>query len=370
MTVEKDIWIFLSHSSADFEKVRLIRNYLEEKKCRPLMFYLKCLNSEEETFELIKREIDVRTRFVVCDSDNARVSKWVRKEIEYITEKEPKRSYLKLDLKKPFDELMDDIDLYVLKTCVYVSYRPKDLDIIRQVKKRLLKYDVRVFVDWDEFFAGRIDFETSPAQTIENVSNCGYFVLVCMDVLLSEWQKQELGVAIKANADVLVIATTKCVDPFLSDLQSPKGIIVRIDDYSENMSDKVTDEILWHILPTGTVLTFALNFRSGINSTKDNGEADKLDSLLVHKAKVSSTPSALAFLARCYENGEHGLPVNLRKALEYYTDLIYGEGQIGLVQHAKEVNEKLQQLQRTEHERLHPSLLRRTRNLLKNWKLR
>ena len=369
MTVEKDIWIFLSHSSADFEKVRLIRNYLEEKKCRPLMFYLKCLNSEEETFELIKREIDVRTRFVVCDSDNARASKWVRKEIEYITGKEPKRSYLRLDLTKSINELKTDIDLYVSKTAVYISYRRRDLDMVRQVKNRLAKYDVRVFVGADKLES--VDFRLSLTQAIVHASNCGYFIFICSDGLLSEGQKQELGVAIKANADVLVIATTKCVDPFLSDLQSPKGIIVRIDDYSENMSDKVTDEILWHVLPSGAVHTFAHNFRTGTNGKKDGDEADKLDSLLVRKAKVSDNPAALAFLARCYENGEHGLPVNLRKALEYYDDVIHGEGRTAdLVQHTKEVNEKLQQLQRTEHERLHPSLLRRIRNLLKNWRVR
>lgn len=232
MTVEKDIWIFLSHSSADFEKVRLIRNYLEEKKCRPLMFYLKCLNSEEETFELIKREIDVRTRFVVCDSDNARASKWVRKEIEYITGKEPKRSYLRLDLTKPINELKTDIDLYVSKTFVYISYRRRDLDMVCQVKNRLAKYDVRVFVDADDLEEG-VDFRVSLTQAIVHASNCGYFILICSDGLLSEWQKQELEVATKANAGVLVVATTKCIDPFLVDRQPPKSNMVCIDNCDE-----------------------------------------------------------------------------------------------------------------------------------------
>ena len=80
----KEIWIFLSHSSADFDKVRLIRNYLEEKSFRPLMFYLKCLDSDEETYNLITREIDVRTRFILCDSENARASEWVKREMDYI----------------------------------------------------------------------------------------------------------------------------------------------------------------------------------------------------------------------------------------------------------------------------------------------
>ena len=62
--LEKDIWIFLSHSYKDFKKVRLIRIYLEEKSLRPLLFYLKCLDFEE-AFNLVKREIDVQTRFIL-----------------------------------------------------------------------------------------------------------------------------------------------------------------------------------------------------------------------------------------------------------------------------------------------------------------
>ena len=52
MIEKKEIWIFLSHSSEDFNKVRKIRNYLEEKSYRPLMFYLKCLESDEEIYDL------------------------------------------------------------------------------------------------------------------------------------------------------------------------------------------------------------------------------------------------------------------------------------------------------------------------------
>ena len=35
MIEKKEIWIFLSHSSEDFNKVRKIRNYLEEKSDNP-----------------------------------------------------------------------------------------------------------------------------------------------------------------------------------------------------------------------------------------------------------------------------------------------------------------------------------------------
>ena len=87
MIEKKEIWIFLSHSSEDFNKVRKIRNYLEEKSYRPLMFYLKCLESDEEIYDLITREIDVRTRFILCDSENARCSDWVKKNGLYLQSK-------------------------------------------------------------------------------------------------------------------------------------------------------------------------------------------------------------------------------------------------------------------------------------------
>ncbi|MBQ4111381.1 MAG: hypothetical protein IJD38_01150 [Clostridia bacterium] len=57
-------WIFISHSHQDIQKVRLIRNRLEEKGLEPLMFYLKCLSDEQEIEELIKREIDERDWFI------------------------------------------------------------------------------------------------------------------------------------------------------------------------------------------------------------------------------------------------------------------------------------------------------------------
>lgn len=60
---------------------------LEDYGMRPIMFFLKCLNEEKEIDNLIKREIDCRTRFILCDSPNARKSLWVQKEVEYIKNK-------------------------------------------------------------------------------------------------------------------------------------------------------------------------------------------------------------------------------------------------------------------------------------------
>lgn len=53
-------WIFISHSHLDIDIVRRIRNKLEDRGFEPLMFFLKCLNDDNEIESLIKREINER----------------------------------------------------------------------------------------------------------------------------------------------------------------------------------------------------------------------------------------------------------------------------------------------------------------------
>ncbi len=72
-----DTYVFLSHSHKDYEKVSILRNLLENKGYRPIMFYLKCLDDNSEIDNLIKREIDCRAYFILCDSNNSRHSTWV-----------------------------------------------------------------------------------------------------------------------------------------------------------------------------------------------------------------------------------------------------------------------------------------------------
>ncbi len=90
-------WIFLSHSNKDFDQVRELRSILEEKEHHPLMFFLKCLSDEDEIDDLIRREIEVRSWFILCDSENARNSAWVQQEIEII-KGYPEKTYCEFGL--------------------------------------------------------------------------------------------------------------------------------------------------------------------------------------------------------------------------------------------------------------------------------
>ena len=77
-------WIFVSHSTKDFEGVRRVRDYLETKSQHPLLFFLKCIRDTDELDSLITREIEARTIFMLCDSPNSRSAGWVQREIEFI----------------------------------------------------------------------------------------------------------------------------------------------------------------------------------------------------------------------------------------------------------------------------------------------
>ena len=61
-------WVFLSHSSNDYENVKIVRDYLEENGFSALMFYLKCLEKDKKHLrkELIESEISERNIFVLC----------------------------------------------------------------------------------------------------------------------------------------------------------------------------------------------------------------------------------------------------------------------------------------------------------------
>ncbi len=68
-------YFFLSHSSKDIEKVRKIRNLIEQENGNPILFYLKCLDGDNPSGEdkeqlkgLISREILARKKFILCKS--------------------------------------------------------------------------------------------------------------------------------------------------------------------------------------------------------------------------------------------------------------------------------------------------------------
>lgn len=304
MTEKKEIWIFLSHSSEDFNKVRKIRNYLEEKSYRPLMFYLKCLESDEEIYDLITREIDVRTRFILCDSENARCSDWVKKEMDYISNQNPPRSFLRIDLSQSDDIIHRQLDSYVNQMNIYISCTRNHNDMFSKIRLRLNKYDLNVLPDLDSFESGNYAYEIE--KQISHAANNGYYIfLYSKDIVNSSFVAKEFKLADKLGANVLLFTLDEESDKMCSnDCYLRKYRHIDVSKYSnEDKADTITNRILERILPVGGLMTFADNFRTGRLGVKDEEEAKKLYKHLFDIAEKSDNPYALQYIGRCYEYG-------------------------------------------------------------------
>lgn len=154
--IEEGFWVFVSHSTKDFERVRLVRNVLEDSGFRPILFYLKCLENETEVNDLLKREIDARKRFILCDSPNAQASKFVQSEVDYIRSKD--RMYEIIDLSqinlKGQDvekEVLELIKPFKRRTKVFINNDHKDSKI-RSIVKTIFEAEGFSVVDSTSIF--------------------------------------------------------------------------------------------------------------------------------------------------------------------------------------------------------------------------
>lgn len=138
--------IFISHSHKDIEKVRQIRNDMEDAGFDPLCFYLKCLTDEDELEGLIKREIDARELFVYIDSHNSRESDWVKKERDYIDLIGNKKTVtIKLD---SYDSMQDISRILIKGLRVYISYSHMDSYIAFGMANKLREMEFQVLMDY------------------------------------------------------------------------------------------------------------------------------------------------------------------------------------------------------------------------------
>jgi hypothetical protein len=168
-------WIFLSHSHRDFDKVREVRNVLEEKDHNPLMFFLKCLSDDNEIDDLIRREIEARSWFILCDSENARNSSWVQQEIEII-KGYPEKTYAEVNLDDPNVDIEQALSQLTRKASVFLTYTRHDRDLAAQIKAELRANDFGVFSTLEMLRDG--DFGRRADREFYNVSKLGAILLI------------------------------------------------------------------------------------------------------------------------------------------------------------------------------------------------
>ena len=153
-------YFFISHSHLDIEKVRIIRNIIEETFFyEPILFFLKCLSDENEIDSLIEREINERIWFVYCDSENAKKSEYVKKERAFVNSlisNGKKINLLNIELDKfniwdddCYEYIREQISYRIRKTKVFISYQRKDTAIARKIKDALFSRGFSVWTDED-----------------------------------------------------------------------------------------------------------------------------------------------------------------------------------------------------------------------------
>ena len=194
-------YVFLAHSHDDIDRVRKIRNYLEEQGFEPLCFYLKCLEQDAEVFELVTREIDAREWFVYLDSPNARKSEWVAKELEYASRH---KDVIRFDLEREPSELK--IANQIMDSMrVFISCSQEDAALAKTIAEYLKSKDLKVFFAPESILAGA-DFRKSIFDGLREASKHGcVIVLLTESAIKSNWVKSEVVFAYEEGATLLPI---------------------------------------------------------------------------------------------------------------------------------------------------------------------
>lgn len=196
-------YIFISHSHLDIKKVRSIRNRLENMGFDPLCFYLKCLEKDDEIFELIKREIDAREWFLYADSENSRNSEWVKREREYIKSTNRKK-IINIDLsnEEDIENKINGIRRYLR---VYVSYHISDKAIARRIYDKLIEKDYLCCIDENFDLSNESsDYVSQMTQAIIEASREGFVLaLLSPQAMESQYLIRTINYAF-ANGGIIV----------------------------------------------------------------------------------------------------------------------------------------------------------------------
>jgi hypothetical protein len=205
-------WIFLSDSSHDIEKVRIVRNEFERLGHNPLAFHLKCLSTateegRHELDSLIKREIDAREWFVFCESPEAAKSPYVRDEQAYIINS-GKDKVWKIDMTADIDSILDKVRKICADIEVFVSYANHDRDKIQPLIEALVRKDFSVWNSEDNLKLGD-NWEKQIPDVPDAIIRCTYqgcfIVVITQESMKSSFVKHELEFAFSQGAWIVPI---------------------------------------------------------------------------------------------------------------------------------------------------------------------
>jgi hypothetical protein len=203
-------WVFVSHSHKDLAKVRLIRDALENEGFKPLLFYLKCLEADSALLpNLLRREIEARTWFLLCDSLHSRSSDWVQQEREIVRHLEDK-VYEEVDLDSEGDlesflqRVKEKARRLSRRATVFISYSQKDGEIARRIADRLRREEYQVF-DVHSLHSGQ-DWAAEITSAIDEAARRGFvLVLLSKSAAESRFVQQEVQYAFSIKSAVVPV---------------------------------------------------------------------------------------------------------------------------------------------------------------------
>jgi len=239
-------WIFVSHSTRDLEKVRQVRNAIEATDSEPILFFLKCLSDHDEIDDLIKREIESRNFFLLCDSSNAKSSKWVQDEIAHVKSLQNKKIEI-INLDADWQSQLNGIQAIIRHATIFMSYAHRDEGIIAPVRTALIANDFSVW-DPSHDLQGGESFSEQISSAVEDAAKFGFFIhFLSRASLASEWAARELDEALRLGVGERYIPIS--LEPYetIADL-APRSIQERQWlDYSERNMEDLLPRLL-HVL--------------------------------------------------------------------------------------------------------------------------
>lgn len=333
MNSNNDIWVFLSHSYKDFEKVRTLRNLLEDNGFRPIMLYLRSKEDPskvEELRQLIYDEIDHRSRFIYCKSPNAETSTWVADEVKYIKGKD--RIFETINIELSESEIKEQLDGFRRKSNIFISYQCDDVELATSIANRLRKYEFHVWIDFSDLRAG-VDFQKEITDALLEAVNNGYVITLLNEKIfnLQGWTRAELMLALQ-NGDypersiIPVVQDHALLDKIGKDVELKSLHAINTIDSSvvepTSRCDYIVDKVIERVLPPGAILSHAQNFESGYYGYTDIEEAKKLYAIcfkIAERQEKSGSPVGDGVLGYCYEHG-YGTEQNFGLAVDYYRE--------------------------------------------------
>ncbi|HHB94680.1 MAG TPA: toll/interleukin-1 receptor domain-containing protein [Campylobacterales bacterium] len=246
-------WVFISHSSKDYEDVKIVRNYLEDNGFSALMFYLKSLENPKRrklTQKLINWEIEERNIFVFCQSKFSKTSKWVQDEIAYV-KSFPEKIYVEIDMDKLKYEKctqLSKLDILMQKSTLFLSYSSKDKYFIMKIYDYLKSEGFKIWMDNESIKIGENIVEKINQALIESSKNGHILLFISKNYLESSWCEKEmkiaLSLAIGKNASVLPIIIDEYVDiselPILNSIKSFRVNIENFEDKKKELLNAIS----------------------------------------------------------------------------------------------------------------------------------